>query len=762
MRKIPNSDLFKSYFGSYLLVFSIPFIISLIAVNIIYVRSIREELTSANQTSLEQASLQLDEQIMEMDSVGNQINYTRDFVPHSLSKKEEYREYVERLRMYDNSIRSTKGIYIIINDHPTVFSSKGTMSLEALMNNTSDFNITEKDRLMEEIMHPTENASVYTLDRFSGSNLSNNKIVYYTMPLEGTSPEYEYGVILFVMNMDPLKANLKAMGNEDERISFVADKKGSLLFSNGEISKVSQSDILNKMPVIMNNETIQINQKNFTLNSHSNSITSWTIVSLIETVRFYRPLYRVLFIFIAAAVLLSLVGMGVSFYFATKNYRPIKRLTSTFSSEEDKISDEWMFIQTNVKRTRSEYNLLNRLMNEQAPIVRNSALLNLIEGKYLQDDKFINGLKDIGINFPFPLFAILILELGEKSVETKNIINIEKIVQKLIKTEENLDCYIVEATVPHFKNNQIFVILNMEEDNKAHWNKTISFIKEKIESEDLPKNEAWKFAVGNAYESVTKIKNSYIEASSTLEQLNSSSSKTSSIMFFKEVSQKNGITNPTDMIHYPNEEMLVLMQSMKQGNKETALETVESLFYKIEQYAYQAIATQAVVADVFNTVFKLAIDLEIDDYYKQALQLSNFSNTKETKEVLNSIVISICNNINERQKTESIKAEQRVVQFIYQNYDSPDISLERIASENNISISYASKLIKEETGKSFSNTIQVLRMGRFKELLLTTKEPIQELVKKIGYYDVSNFTRKFRKENGITPGEYRKRYRESN
>ncbi|WP_236005947.1 AraC family transcriptional regulator [Desemzia sp. RIT 804] len=760
MRKIPDSSVFKRYLGSYLLVFSIPFIIFLITVNTIYVKSIREELTSTNQTSLEQASLQLDEQIMEMDSVGNQINYTRNFIPHSLGKNEEYSKYVEQLKVYDNSIRSTKGIYIIINNHPTIFSSKGTMSLSALMNNTSDFDITEKDRLMEEFMHPAEKISVYTLNKFQSNNHFNNKVVYYTMPLEGTSPEY--GVILFVMNTNSLKVNLEAMGNENERITFVADEKENLLFSNGEISQLSESDILSKMPDIMNKETTQIKQKDFTLNTQSNLITGWTFVSLIETVRFYRPLYRVLFIFAVATVLLILVGMGISFYFAIKNYQPIKRLTSSFSAEEEKIKDEWMFIQTNIKRTRSEYDLLNHLVNEQAPIVRNSALLNLIEGKYLQGDKFIKGLKDVGINFPFPLFAVLILELGEKSVGTKNIINIEKIVQKLKAAEENPDGYIIEATIPHFKNNQIFVILNMKEENETYWSKISSFIKEKIESEDLPKNEKWKIAVGNTYDSLIKIKNSYIEASSTLEQMNSSDSKASSILFFKEVSQKNEITKPTDMIHYPNEEMLILTQSIKQGNKETALETVESLFCKIEQYAYQVIAVQAVVADVFNTVFKLAIDLEIDNHYEQVSKLADFSNKKESKKVLYNIVISICNSINERQTTESIKTEQRVVQFIYQNYDSPDVSLERIASENNISISYASKLIKEETGKSFSSTVQSLRMGRFKELLLTTREPIQELVKQIGYYDVSNFTRKFRKENGVTPGEYRKRYQESN
>ena len=110
---------------------------------------------------------------------------------------------------------------------------------------------------------------------------------------------------------------------------------------------------------------------------------------------------------------------------------------------------------------------------------------------------------------------------------------------------------------------------------------------------------------------------------------------------------------------------------------------------------------------------------------------------------------------------ESQNLEKQVVKYIYDHYASPDISLEEIASENDISISYVSKLVKEETGESFSNILQNLRMEKFKELLLTTDQPIKELVQEVGYYDVSNFTRKFRKENNIMPGEYRKKFKQS-
>ena len=49
-------------------------------------------------------------------------------------------------------------------------------------------------------------------------------------------------------------------------------------------------------------------------------------------------------------------------------------------------------------------------------------------------------------------------------------------------------------------------------------------------------------------------------------------------------------------------------------------------------------------------------------------------------------------------------------------------------------------------------------MDQFKELLVSTNRPIKELVAEVGYFDVSNFTRKFRIEHGMTPGQYRKKH----
>ena len=77
-----------------------------------------------------------------------------------------------------------------------------------------------------------------------------------------------------------------------------------------------------------------------------------------------------------------------------------------------------------------------------------------------------------------------------------------------------------------------------------------------------------------------------------------------------------------------------------------------------------------------------------------------------------------------------------------------------------LSASYLSKLIKEQTGFTFTQYVWDLRVTTFKEKLISTDEPIKNLVCEIGYVDVANFTRRFRESEGMTPGQYRQMHRE--
>ncbi|MBU8566648.1 AraC family transcriptional regulator [Virgibacillus pantothenticus] len=95
--------------------------------------------------------------------------------------------------------------------------------------------------------------------------------------------------------------------------------------------------------------------------------------------------------------------------------------------------------------------------------------------------------------------------------------------------------------------------------------------------------------------------------------------------------------------------------------------------------------------------------------------------------------------------------------YLQKEFTNPDLSLEKLADYFNLSVPYTSRFIKEQTGYTFTQIILGMRMKECQRLLLDTSISIKEIVKRVGYYDVANFTREFKKEIGNTPSQFRKK-----
>jgi len=94
-----------------------------------------------------------------------------------------------------------------------------------------------------------------------------------------------------------------------------------------------------------------------------------------------------------------------------------------------------------------------------------------------------------------------------------------------------------------------------------------------------------------------------------------------------------------------------------------------------------------------------------------------------------------------------------IIRYIQENRF--DISLDKIAEEFNFSPQYASKLIKQLTGKNFTEIVLHMRMEHACSLLSDTRIPVGDIASQTGYINPEHFIRTFKKKYGVTPGEYR-------
>lgn len=105
----------------------------------------------------------------------------------------------------------------------------------------------------------------------------------------------------------------------------------------------------------------------------------------------------------------------------------------------------------------------------------------------------------------------------------------------------------------------------------------------------------------------------------------------------------------------------------------------------------------------------------------------------------------------DREKVALFKAAE---QYIIDNIQE-EIDLEKTATKFNLSPYYFSRTFKETLGFNFSDYINIVRINKAKDFLITTAMPIKDVCYLVGYRDPNYFSKVFKKYSGVSPTEFK-------
>lgn len=86
-------------------------------------------------------------------------------------------------------------------------------------------------------------------------------------------------------------------------------------------------------------------------------------------------------------------------------------------------------------------------------------------------------------------------------------------------------------------------------------------------------------------------------------------------------------------------------------------------------------------------------------------------------------------------------------------------SIEQIANEMSVSQRYLSDTLKKETGKTTTEHLHLRLIDEAKNILLQPHKSISEVAYELGFEYPAYFSRLFKKKEGISPTEYREKYK---
>ena len=97
----------------------------------------------------------------------------------------------------------------------------------------------------------------------------------------------------------------------------------------------------------------------------------------------------------------------------------------------------------------------------------------------------------------------------------------------------------------------------------------------------------------------------------------------------------------------------------------------------------------------------------------------------------------------------------QIISYVQSHYQS--VTLDDLVEEFHLTKPYLSKYIKEKSGETFQDVVKNERMKRAKNLLKGTSMSVESIATEVGYENVENFNRLFKKSFNMTPLQYRKK-----
>ena len=106
--------------------------------------------------------------------------------------------------------------------------------------------------------------------------------------------------------------------------------------------------------------------------------------------------------------------------------------------------------------------------------------------------------------------------------------------------------------------------------------------------------------------------------------------------------------------------------------------------------------------------------------------------------------------------------KEKILGYIQDHFTEQQFSLGQLAEEFHLSQSYVTRLIKQETGSSFSELLTRMRIDRAVSLLVQSPDmKLVEIAERTGFASQHYFSRVFKEKIGFSPADYREYIRKN-
>ncbi|MEK5029964.1 helix-turn-helix domain-containing protein [Paenibacillus sp. FSL P2-0089] len=746
-----KSRLLLKYAFSYILMFLIPLTGVTIFVYENAVKGLRVEIEQSNVNQLNQVKSTIDGRMNELQEIAGRIAYDKHLTPYMVRHPYYSLEAIQALANYKASSSIAEDLFLYFHGDSNIYSYRGLADLHVTFDTLYQFERWTSEELRRDLnetrqplVRPAENVTV---------NSRMEPMLAMLVPVKPNDP-FPYGTVVYLMKESNLTGVMDSVLSDFSGSSYIFGPSGEVLTANSHGVSFPQNELQTLSALEPGIHNLELDGEQYSVVSVQSEENGWTYVTTMPSFQFFSRVAHVQTLILIVFCITVVTGIAAALLLAKRQYHPIRDLMEFAkprgnSNEAPKLRDEW----ESIRQTLHDY---SARIDLQEPFVRNQCMLLLLKHGQPDDPEIEQMILSAGFRHPQGqgLYFSAILSWddtapGGKSWQERHLL--QEMLSNICLPGPDAQIFGIEFSVK----DQFALIISLPGEGELPVQSRMEQVIEAIQDVIREHSQlALSIGVGMAYRDLARLNQSFIEAAAALEHR--MIRRSGQVTYFEQLAELNPAAAESFWI--PRKTMLKLEQSLKQGNESVAAQMITDTIDTIKDEPLQVHLLRCICFDLLNAFLRTASELGMDEVFTNMPELTSFETLEELESRLLSLASAICAQVERNTETSESSLMDDILEYVDQQFADYTLSLEHVALKFAISTSYLSRSFKEKTGSNFSQYIWQRRVDEVIRLLENTSAPLKEIIEQVGYLDAPNFIRKFKKETGLTPGQYRKEH----
>jgi len=752
LKKRKGSKVFKNFIISYIVVLILPMFIMSFIVLFHFVNVMKEEVETNLRTPFIKSVDNFDAQVNQLTRISLQIELNDILRTVNVHKRPYDAMKVKNELLKYNTNSFVDDIFIYNYNDDFISSFNFLCSLDIFNEFILDRELTDFDLIEFKESSKQSDMYYFPTDSIFLANRQNHLMYLNKIPINSTN---KYGIIMYMISEDALRNVLAPALSENNHIFIVDPESKDILFSFSETPDPELvetfKETIKEYSVI--DEIREVKTASGRFSSYvQEAVGPYLFVQLMPNDLLSSRINQIRIIYFISMGAIFVIGGFLIAILMRINYHPIKKLNKLIEdnflaprSTDDKLNElevlEYALLQFNKENTD-----LKEFAASNKNVIKNYLIDCFLAGQAKEIDNILETCRSIDLEFNMKYYCVIILKGG-------NIQNIPdaEIGSIFSSVDPSGNYSIILHRDIHFNN--VVILYGSPSNNEKKLQMAAGEILKRLNE---LYNSDIRIGIGNFYDSIFNISSSYEEALRVLEY-NSILSK-SDIISFNDIMKKSN-----QNINYPFSLLEKLEESVRSSDIIGIRDNINQLVNHMKNENLSLFWIKNICYDTVNTISKELLrkfrhSPLLNKPYIERIYGSSINTFEDIVAIMKEISEDVANYLSVDRESYELKLLQKIIQYIRENFQDPDFSLQNLADSLQMSTPYLSQYFKKNTEHTISEYVTRLRMEKAKELLLNTDMGVNEIAYEVGYYSVPSFIRKFREKEKVTPGQFKKNH----